>query len=83
MHTTTQHGIMEINRTQFNRDFLVIHFPNPNSQEGRQIININKMEEIIGNDKVFEAKVNQILNMQGDKAVVKLRRGITFEIWVR
>ena len=78
-----QTSVMEINRTQFNRDFIVIHFPNPDNHKCRQIININKMEEIIDNDKVFQAKVNQILNMEGDKITVRLRRGVSFKIWVR
>lgn len=77
---------MEINRIQFNRDFIIIHCPdNPllGKRKGRSIITINKFEEIIDNDGVFEAKVNQILNMVDDNITVKLRRGITFEIWMR
>ncbi len=68
-----------MNKTEFNREFLIRYYPDSNNRHNNQLVGFNRMQVIIADLWTFAKIKRRVERFTGDKLTIKLKRGISFD----
>lgn len=65
-------------KRDFNKNYLIRYYPDSRDTNYNQLVGVQKMKELIGDDSVYQGVLRRVENNTEDKLDVRLRRGIRF-----
>ena len=68
-----------MNKTEFNREFIIRYYPDSNDRHNNQLVGFAKMQIIIADLWTFARIKARVERFDGDKLTIKLKRGISFD----
>ena len=78
-----QSSALVMNKTEFNRNFIIEFHPNQRKKWKKKLIGLDRMKELINDDVVYNETMELIKTFKSDTLWIRIRHGIAFHIRCR